>query len=173
MKIDFDDIEHHANFLYGNDDLVVLIAPQPFVPGELQIFPRKHYTILEQVPNPLVGKLFHVANTLSTVLFENLNCQGTNILVKNGLPAGQSVSRFSVHVLPRRENDGVNLQWPPQQFSDDQLATAKLKLEAFTKSLVLGEEKKPEVIEVDDTSPEKPRLPEKDNYQMRFFRRIP
>jgi diadenosine tetraphosphate (Ap4A) HIT family hydrolase len=57
--------------------------------------------------------MFQVANKISSVLFEKLNCHGTNILIQNGVGAGQINPRFSINVIPRFENDKLKLEWTP------------------------------------------------------------
>jgi len=172
MTQEFENIEKHPNFLYGDEQIIVMFSLNPVSPGELQIFPKEKFTIIEQAPNDLVGKMFSTANKLSTILFESLNCQGTNIVVENGVPAGQKVSRFSINIIPRRENDGLNYLWNPQKLSEDQINTSFLKLEQYAKTIVIEEQTKTKVVE---ESPKK-EIKQQDgqiNYKLEQFKRIP
>ena len=52
-------------------------------------------------------------------LFEALGCQGTNIVIANGIAAGQSVPHFGIEVVPRIADDKVGLSWEGKQLSED------------------------------------------------------
>ena len=52
-----------------------------------------------------------VANVIQKAL---LSPPGMNLLQCNGQAAKQSVMRFHMHVLPRKLEDGVNLNWELQ-----------------------------------------------------------
>lgn len=42
---------------------------------------------------------------------EHCGYDGVNLLNASGESAGQSVSHYHVHIIPRRKNDGINA-WP-------------------------------------------------------------
>src|SRR3989338_5285393 len=102
--------------------------------------PKNHYPILEQVPDIEIGRLFQASNKISSAIFESLGVQGTNIFVANGIPAGQTVAHFTINVIPRKENDGINLQWQPKQLNEEEISTIELKLKEQTKNMGLFEE---------------------------------
>ena len=116
-------------------------------PGHCFVMPKNHYPILEQVPDAEIGSLFNISNRISSAIFESLGAQGTNIFVANGIPAGQTVAHFIINVIPRKENDGINLQWHPKQLSEEEISTVELKLKEQTKNLGFEkeEEKKPRI----------------------------
>lgn len=107
--------------LHETDTYQVLLHPRPAVPGHLLIIPKEHYPIMEQVPDEVVGEMFNAASKMSALLFEGMKAQGTNVLVQNGLPAGQTEPHVSIHVVPRQPEDGMNFMWQPKQMSDEDL----------------------------------------------------
>ena len=116
--------------VFGTELVQVLVHPKPAVDGHVLVIPRKHYPIFEAVPNDVVAELFYVANKVSVALFEGMQSQGTNVLLQNGIPAGQTEPHVAVHVIPRNEGDGIKFDWKPTQKSDDDLN----KIEALLKS---------------------------------------
>ena len=144
-------------------------------PGHCFVIPKNHYPIIEQVPDAELANLFTVANKISSAIFENLKVQGTNIFVANGIPAGQTVAHFMINVIPRKENDGVNLQWKPKQLSQEEMSTVELKLKEQIETMSV---EKIEKTEKPETTPEKAKVPlmsddDEDDYFMRQTRRIP
>lgn len=140
-------------------------------PGHCFVIPKNHYPIIEQVPDSEIGSLFSLSNKISTAIFESLGAQGTNIFVANGIPAGQTVAHFMINVIPRQENDGINLQWQPRQLSEEEMSTVELKLKDAAKNLGAFEKEK----KVARVSAPKPVIltEEEEEYFSRQIRRIP
>src|SRR3989338_1022361 len=85
-----------AQILYEDDALVVAVKDLLFIPGQITVFPRKHFTILEIVPDDILVKCSAVSAKMSQAVFESFEAQGTNIIVQNGLGAGQKVPHFAL-----------------------------------------------------------------------------
>jgi hypothetical protein len=43
-----------------------------------------------------------------------------------------------VHVIPRKENDGVNLQWKTKQLTEEEMSTVELKLKEQIQNVGVG-----------------------------------
>ncbi|MBI2522758.1 HIT family protein [Candidatus Woesearchaeota archaeon] len=121
--------------LYEDDLALAVLDVNGSNPGHCFVMPKNHYPIIEQVPDAELSHLFSVANKISSSLFENLKVQGTNIFVANGIPAGQTVAHFTINVMPRKENDGINLQWKPKQLTEEEMSTVELKLREQLKNI--------------------------------------
>ncbi|MBI2124641.1 HIT domain-containing protein [Candidatus Pacearchaeota archaeon] len=121
--------------IYEDDLVLAVLDVNGANPGHCFVMPKNHYPILEQVPDFEIGRLFQVSNRISTAIFESLGAQGTNIFVANGIPAGQTVAHFTINIIPRKENDGINLQWPPKQLSEEEMSTVELKLKDQAKNI--------------------------------------
>lgn len=133
--------------IYEDGSAIAILDVNGSSPGHCFVIPKKHYPIIEQVPDIEIAGLFQVSNKISSAIFESLGAQGTNIFVANGIPAGQTVAHFMINVIPRKENDGINLQWQPKQLNEEEISTIELKLKEQTKNIGYfeKEEKKPRV----------------------------
>ncbi len=160
-----------AKRIYEDDAVLAILDFNGANLGHTFVMPKEHIPILEQIPPHLVGKLFTAANKVSSAIFETLKVQWTNIFVTNGVPAGQKVAHFMVNVIPRKENDGVNIQWQPRQLSEEEMSTIELKLKeeigkvGFWEPQKTTQQKKPKTIS-ENVSGE-------DNYLIKQLRRIP
>lgn len=128
-------IKNKENILYEDEVVYAMLPEKPTALGHVLLIPKKHYPIIEQVPDYELAPLFKVANKLSSVLFETLKIQGTNIIVQNGLASGQKYAHFLVNIIPRTENDNLKLEWKPKQTSEEEMSTAELKLKDQTKNI--------------------------------------
>lgn len=157
--------------IYEDELIMAVLDINGANPGHCFVMPKNHYPIIEQVPDIEIGRLFQVSNKISSAIFESLGAQGTNIFVANGIPAGQTVAHFTINVIPRKENDGINLQWQPKQLSEEEMSTVELKLKEQTKNIghFEKEEKKAKI------EAPKPLVlsDEEEEYFTRQMRRLP
>lgn len=107
--------------LLEDEDILVLMPKKAACKGHIIVATKKEYVILEAVPDDLLTKLFQVANKISSVLFEKLQCHGTSLLLQNGVSAGQINKHVSINVLPRYQDDGLKLEWTPHPSSQEDL----------------------------------------------------
>lgn len=114
--------------LYENDKATILKHPEPFAKGHLLVVPKVHIPILEQLPDELASDLFILANKASIAQFEALRVLGTDILIDNGLGAGQSIAHFSISVIPRDDKDGLDFNWAPKMLSEEQMSTVEMAM---------------------------------------------
>ena len=124
-----------AKVVYYDEICVAFLKQMPAAPGHMLLVPKKHYTIFEQVPDNEVNHIFKIASKLSTAAFETFGHGGTNIIINNGGSSGQTHPHFSIEIIPRNENDGLNLMWQPKQLSEEEMSTAELILKEETKNL--------------------------------------
>lgn len=176
MECEYCDIlsgKSKTQLIYEDDAVVVAAKDMAYTPGQITVFPRKHFTILEQVPDEVVSQCMIAAGKASQAVFEVFQAEGTNILIQNGLGAGQKVPHFAIEIVPRREGDKLNLQWQPKEISPDdlditahQLSEEVAKLGNFTapkKKEEAKEKKKEEIVEKEKG----------ENYLSKSLKRIP
>lgn len=161
-----------SEIVFEDDKLIAVVKDLAASPGQLSLFPKEHYTILELVPDSVVDHLFKIANKLSIALFESLGIQGTNILVQNGTAAGQKTPHFAVDIIPRKEGDNLNLEWKPKQLLEEEMDTAFVALKEEGEQIAIGQEPKEETFHDEKTE----MIVEKDdeeNYMLKQLKRKP
>lgn len=153
------------------DALAAVITPQkPAVSGHLLVVSKAHHPSMEEVPDEIVSHCFLVANKTSSLIFEACGAQGTNIILQNGIPAGQTMPHFSISVLPRKEGDGLSFTWNPQKQIDQKMSevqqTLKDECDYIGQSPI---EKKSVEIKKEERKVEYTE----DNYLIKQLRRVP
>ena len=158
--------------VYEDDKIVAVLHPRPAAKGHVLIFSKKHYNILEQIPDFEIGEIFKKVNKISIAAFEGVKAQGTNIIVQNGVAAGQEIPHVSVNIIPRRENDGINFQWQPKQLTEEEMSTVELTLKKEAEGIGgFQKEEKKAPIKLDKKA-EKLKADE-ENYLIKKLQRIP
>ena len=150
-----------SKVVYSDDYLIGALDIRPANKGHVVLFSKKHYPVLASMPNEEVGHLFDVANKLSQVIYENLKCQGTNLLVANGEAAGQKVDHVVVHIIPRYNNDKVVLNWESVKVDEKEMQQIENALKGKVKVEKVEKEEKAEKEEVkrEKTYYEEERIP--------------
>lgn len=59
---------------------------------------------------------------------EVLGFEAMNVVQNNGSLAGQTVHHFHLHLIPRYENDKVQIKWEQLDLTDEQIAEIQNKL---------------------------------------------
>ena len=132
---DYCSIAEKGDLIFEDDKLVVALSPTPASLGHVIIIPKEHITILEQIPDFLAGHLFSTANKISTSIFETMRVHGTNVIIENGISAGQRVAHFAINIIPRSENDGIGFNWQPKKLDEEEMSTIELKLKEQAKNI--------------------------------------
>lgn len=128
--------EMNETKIFEDEDIIIAVNPFPIVEGEIVVFTKKHYTILEEIPDSLIEKMGFYSKYFSMILFESLKCEGTNIYAENGNSAGQLIPHFSISLIPRWKDDNVNFSWIPKQIPKDSIDNA---LKILKENLVFEE----------------------------------
>lgn len=65
------------------------------------MMPVGHFTSVLDIPEDIAMRAFAHANELAAAVVETLGATGVNIFQNNGMNAGQRISHYHIHVLPR------------------------------------------------------------------------
>lgn len=114
--------------IYENDEFKVILDRFPSSLGHVLVLPKEHIENIFEMPEEKAGKIFKLVSKIAPIVKKQLNCDGINILQNNGEAAGQSVPHFHIHIIPRYNNDGLNILWKPTEPTDEQIEKTKQKL---------------------------------------------
>ena len=96
-----------AKKVYEDELSIAILDINPAAPGHILLLPKEHYAIMPQVQEKESSHLFLVAKYLSQVMLKALKVGGTTLFIANGLVAGQRAQHFLLHLIPRKEGDGL------------------------------------------------------------------
>ncbi|GEM_PF-2900245 len=156
--------EFKGSVLFEDEKVVAALPTRPVVPGHAVVFPKQHFQIVEQAPDEIVSRLFEVANKLSMAMFEGLRAQGTNLIVMDGLGAGQKAPHVAVDVVPRTNGDGLNLTWPSRKLSDEQMGLVEIQIKDAVLELSVSAASVPAADEAAAEKDNEAEVPETGDY---------
>jgi histidine triad (HIT) family protein len=102
-----------ASFTHQDDSCVAFMDIQPITRGHMLVVPREHAVLMSDLNEVAAMRAFRIARMLASVVRSTLGAGGVNLFVADGEVAFQDVPHFHVHVIPRYENDGFGLTFPP------------------------------------------------------------
>lgn len=95
--------------VYEDDLIVALLDIHPCSPGHILVIPKEHYESIFDTPNEVLGRINIVCKKMGLLCKEKLGATGVNTLNASGKDAQQSVFHLHFHVIPRYEEDGLDL----------------------------------------------------------------
>lgn len=101
-----------VSMCYEDSTAIAFMDIQPVNPGHVLVVPREHYEAIQDVPRDVGAHLYDVAVRLIPVVQEATGTHDMNIVVNSGAAAGQNVMHYHIHIIPRREGDGFDVQLP-------------------------------------------------------------
>jgi histidine triad (HIT) family protein len=106
-----------AALVLDDGGFLAFLDHRPLFPGHCLLIPRTHYPTLPDLPAEDTGPLFQRARLLCQAIQTATESPGTFVAVNNRI--SQSVPHLHVHIVPRREKDGLKgFFWPRVKYRD-------------------------------------------------------
>ncbi|MBS3100968.1 HIT domain-containing protein [Candidatus Woesearchaeota archaeon] len=119
-----------AKKIYEDGNVAAILDINPANPGHILLLTKEHYSIMPQIPDDEIAHVFMVAKSLSNSMLKGIDAQGTNIIVANGVAAGQRAQHFMAHIIPRKENDGLRFELPQKTMEESEINAVGNRLAA-------------------------------------------
>jgi histidine triad (HIT) family protein len=97
--------------LLEDDKTVAFMDINPVNPGHALSVAKGHWPMVDTIPTDVLAAVAATAQKVAKAVMTELEPNGVNLLQANGPGAGQSVPHLHFHIMPRRPNDGVALNW--------------------------------------------------------------
>jgi len=126
--------ETPAAVVLDDEVAIAFLDHRPLFAGHCLLVPRAHHETLADLPAGQVGPLFGRARRLARAVEQATEAQGSFIAINNRI--SQSVPHLHVHIVPRRQGDGLKgFFWPRQKYAS---AEAMEQLRARIAAAVAG-----------------------------------
>jgi len=136
-----------TTILYEDEKSLAVISGNSIVDSHIEIYSKEEEKYLEKLDQESAAHLFYVASFAATAVFEGLGMQGTNIILKSGESDDNPEGKLCLHILPRKMEDGLKVNWEPKQPTYDLDGVAK-KIKDSCWSVKYDSGKKEKKVEV-------------------------
>lgn len=114
--------------LYEDEDFRAILDLGPATRGHALIMPKEHAENLYDLPEGTAASVMVLAQKLAKTMVEKLHCDGLNLVQNNGETAGQTVTHFHIHMIPRYLNDGQSINWEPSKPTQEDLEAVRRQI---------------------------------------------
>lgn len=90
-----------------SNSFIAIYDIKPKNPGHLLVIPKNHYVTLLDIPDKIGQELLEFTKKAAGHLLDKKYGNGFNVLMNNLEVAGQEVMHAHIHVIPRKEDDGL------------------------------------------------------------------
>ena len=94
-------------FIAESDNFFAVRDIRPTTEGHTLVIPKKHFVTLLDIPDKLGNVLLAFTKKIAGSLLDDKHGDGFNIVMNNLAVAGQIVMHAHIHVVPRKEGDGL------------------------------------------------------------------
>jgi|SRR3989344_5592729 len=95
--------------VYEDDDVLAFLDVAPLTKGHCLVIPKTHYENIFDIDQAALQKVIiatqHVAEKIKNIL----QADGIRLSQSNGKAAGQEVMHFHLHIIPRYQDDGIDM----------------------------------------------------------------
>jgi len=99
--------EIKAEKIEETNNFFAILDIHPKSKGHALIIPKKHFVTLLDIPNTLGQELMEILKKVASDILDKKHGDGFNIIMNNLSCAGQAVMHAHLHVIPRKEGDGL------------------------------------------------------------------
>jgi len=102
--------------IYEDEHTLAFMDIHPANEGHALVIPKEHTENAWSISAEDMARTAETVRRVAAAVVRTVENEGLNLLQANGPAAGQSVFHFHIHVLPRRDGDGLGMTWdmPPQ-----------------------------------------------------------
>jgi len=107
--------EMPAHRIWEDERTLAFLDIYPGTAGHALVVPKAHARDLFDLPADDRDAVFATARRVAAGLVAETGAEGINLHQANGKAAGQVIFHFHLHLLPRREGDGLRCPWIPSE----------------------------------------------------------
>jgi histidine triad (HIT) family protein len=111
-----------AQIVDSDEHTVAFMDINPATPGHALVVPRAHSVDLMDIPEEDLEHTGRAAQRLARRMDSALDADGFNILHASRPAAWQTVFHFHLHVIPRYDDDPLELPYVPREGDPDEIA---------------------------------------------------
>jgi len=111
--------ELKAVVVHEDNDILVIMDLYPATPGHMLVLPKEHIETLYAMPEDIGARIMITTIAVAKSIKQKLSPIGLNLIQSNELSAGQTVSHFHLHIVPRYKDDSVLLRFGHGNIPED------------------------------------------------------
>ncbi|MEA2479817.1 MAG: histidine triad family protein [Thermoleophilaceae bacterium] len=111
-----------------DEHTIAFMDIHPWTRGHALVIPKRHAANIWEISDDDLHHVMAAAKRLALRMRETIQPDGINILNSTNKAAWQTVFHFHVHVIPRYEDDPLQLPTQPKEGHKDEIAAVSEQL---------------------------------------------
>lgn len=107
--------------VFEDDACIAFLDIGPLADAHLLIVPKEHYERITDMPALEFAAVTLRIPQLARAVMEVSGAEGLNVLQNNGQVSGQAVPHVHIHIIPRRQGDGLGYRWNAGKYPEGKL----------------------------------------------------
>jgi histidine triad (HIT) family protein len=108
--------------VYEDEHAMAVMDINPWTRGHVVVFPRKHAANLFEIEDEELERVIVAVKRVAAKVRDGLDPDGVNLLQSNGRAAWQTIFHLHFHVIPRYDDDPLELPTRPKPAEPEELA---------------------------------------------------
>ncbi|MAG37799.1 HIT family protein [Candidatus Pacearchaeota archaeon] len=101
--------EISAEKVLEGDSFIAIKDANPVMEEHTLVIPKQHWVTLLDIPNKFGNELLEFTKKVAEKLMDSGVADGFNVVMNNLEVAGQVVKHAHIHLIPRKEGDGIKI----------------------------------------------------------------
>jgi len=132
--------------IYEDSNSLAILDIAPASQGHVIVMPKKHYQFLFQLPENEMLSLMKAVNFLSEIVVNTTESHGLSVVLNMGPAAMQRVPHVAFNLIPRHEDDNLNLEWDRKEAKKEDIQKMAEKIKARVSHAVAKRETEASVL---------------------------
>ena len=115
-----------CHWIYQNGTTLAFMDINPANDGHCLVIPKAHFGRVFEMPPEAFAEVASTVVKVAHAVNDELQPGGLSLVQANGTLAGQTVPHVHVHVLPRRADDNLLINWDREGIGDKTANPARI-----------------------------------------------
>ena len=117
--------------LFEDAETLAFMDINPVHDGHALVIPKAHSANVFEITPEDFAAAARTATKMAKAINAAVKPDGINLMQANGEGAGQSVGHFHLHIVPRRNDDGLLFNWDPKPADRGHIAAVAARIREF------------------------------------------
>ena len=117
--------------LFEDAETLAFMDINPVHDGHALVIPKAHSANVFEITPEDFAAAARTATKMAKAINAAVKPDGINLMQANGEGAGQSVGHFHLHIVPRRNDDGLLFNWDPKPGDRGHIAAVAARIREF------------------------------------------
>ncbi len=119
--------------VYEDDRTLAFLDINPINKGHTLVIPKVHVSKISELEDEDLVGFYRALQKVTGAVERAVRLDGLNLFVNQGEVAGQLIPHFHCHITPRLKGDGLRMEIPSRELSEEEFVDTMVKIKMALK----------------------------------------